>query len=143
LWKKGDRESSFKVFNSSKAFLQFLPTEIKKLAQIEFNIGVALQETKEYVESIKWLQDSYETYEKDGEKDVSKQSNTLRLLCSNFIEIQNLESALTCIQMANKLHSTADGLYLQLKLFVKKGFEEESRSVLMGLLSDSGIPLEM
>jgi tetratricopeptide (TPR) repeat protein len=143
LWKKGDRENSFKVFNSSKTFLQFLPTEIKKLAQIEFNIGVSLQESKEFVESIKWLQDSYEIYEKDSEKDVAKQSNTLRLLCSSFIEIQNLESALSCIQMANKLHSTTDGLYLQLKLFVKKGFEEESRSVLMGLLSDSGIPLEM
>ena len=45
--------------------------------------------------------------------------------------------------MANKIQQTPEGLYLQLKLFLKKGFEEESRVILKSLMDDQNTPLEM
>ena len=60
-----------------------------------------------------------------------------------YFEIQNFESSLSCIQMANKIQQTPEGLYLQLKLFLKKGFEEESRVILKSLMDDQNTPLEM
>eukprot|EP01080_Neovahlkampfia_damariscottae_P006583 gene6583-10746_t len=143
LWKNGDFEKSFKVFENSKTLLQFLPTEIKKLAFTQYNFGLTLFEKREFVEAIKWLKESFEIYEKVEVKEPLKQCTTLKLLSNCYFEVQNFESALSCIQMANKIQQTPEGLYLQYKLFLKRGFEEESRLILISLLNESNAPIEI
>lgn len=100
-----------------------------------YNIAVDLHQQRDFENAAKWLTASFEAYEKDTNRDEKKQARTLRLLASAYMEMNNDESAMTCVAMANKHHRCAAGLFLQTKIFLWKQREHEAQQSLMELIN--------
>eukprot|EP00761_Pharyngomonas_kirbyi_P005346 gb/GECH01005351.1/.p1 GENE.gb/GECH01005351.1/~~gb/GECH01005351.1/.p1 ORF type:complete len:887 (+),score=232.12 gb/GECH01005351.1/:1-2661(+) len=137
IWKCDKQNESFQVFcREIKPLLSHLPEETKRLAMVEYNYGLELYEKQDYKNAINWLKESHEIYESDPQRDESKQARTLRLMSYAYMELSSLESAMNCINIANKIYKTDAGKFLQFKLFLMAGHNESAEKYLHDLISD-------
>ena len=120
-----------------------LPHDTQRIAMIEYNYAVELNSKEKYEETIKWLKDSFELYELDENKNIQKQSRTLRLLSNAYLEMKMFDQGLNCIQMANSMFKTPQGQFLEVKLFTMAKREEEVERAIYELLRNPETPLNL
>jgi tetratricopeptide (TPR) repeat protein len=99
-----------------------------------YNLALVYYNSKNFSEAIRWLEESYEIYSKDLNKDPKKQARyvyvlspkathnnnsmhrTLRLLASAYVLVENYEKASACTVLAAEEYEHPAASYLQLKL---------------------------
>ena len=133
-WYQSNVMAAFTSIQGAKKLVDKLPHEVQRIAMIEYNYAVDLNTKSHFEESITWLKDSFELYDLDEHKQVSKQARTLRLLSNSYIEMNDLESAKNCIKMANSTHLTPQGLFLEVKVFALLKRIDETEKALLELI---------
>lgn len=74
----GDSAAAYSNIQAAKRLVEKLPHEIQRISMIEYNYAVDLNSKERYEDAIRWLKDSFELYELDENKNLQKQSRTLR-----------------------------------------------------------------
>ncbi|EFC48396.1 predicted protein [Naegleria gruberi] len=139
----GDSAAAYSNIQAAKRLVEKLPHEIQRISMIEYNYAVDLNSKERYEDAIRWLKDSFELYELDENKNLQKQSRTLRLLSNAYLESKMFDQGLNCVQIANNMFKTPQGIFLEVRLFAKLNREEEVERTIQELLRNPETPLNL
>jgi len=162
-WQRSQAELAYSFI--SKALDEMCePTQILYLSVVTYNFGVQLHSEKKFQDAVKWLELSVDIYNKDSQHDKARQAKTLRLLgisrsafrlcnildikvcfiakANCYIEQNNYEKALRCIELANMENLHPAGFYLLVKVsFLAK--KPNAPELLYSLLNLTDCPFDM